>query len=184
MAFLFWLNLAKPYKHCITFLEIGGIDKRYLTLVAGEWQGGERLIENQLVKTSSMLGKIKVRENKDSNGKDDQEKSKRAESIFKPRELYGDVSLLEVKLLTGRMHQIRTQLAHLEMPVIGDQRYGNFALNRQYKKKLGIKRLFLHAFFVDFVLDFSDRHYQLEIPLAEDLQQALSSYRSPDQKHS
>ncbi len=162
-----------------TLFRDGGIDKRYLTLIAGKWHGGERLIENQLVKTSSRLGKIKVHESKGrKNNKDnkDQEKSKHAKSIFKPRKLYEDVSLLEVKLLTGRMHQIRTQLAHLELPVIGDQRYGNFALNRQYKKKLGIKRLFLHAFFVDFVLDYSNRHYHLEIPLAEDLQQALRSY--------
>ena len=149
----------------------GGIDKRYLTLIAGKWHGGERRIENQLVKTSNKLGKIKVSENTVK-----EEKSKRSESIFKPRKHYTDFSLLEVKLLTGRMHQIRTQLAHLNMPVIGDQRYGDFALNRHYKKKLGLKRLFLHSFFIDFVLEFSNRHYHLEIPLAEDLDLALKKH--------
>ena len=149
----------------------GGIDKRYLTLIAGQWRGGERRIENQLVKTSNKLNKIQIHKRMDEK---QQEKSKRAESIFTPRKYYGQMSLLEVKLLTGRMHQIRTQLAHLNMPVIGDDRYGDFALNKHYKKTLGIKRLFLHAFFIDFVLDFSGRNYHLEIPLAEDLERALS----------
>jgi 23S rRNA pseudouridine955/2504/2580 synthase len=144
-----------------------GIDKRYLTLVAGRWRGGERHIENELVKKSNKREKIQV-------GKGN-EGGKRAESLFKPRECYDDYSLLEVKLFTGRMHQIRTQLAHLKMPVIGDERYGDFALNRQFKKQLGIKRLFLHAFYIDFTLEFSGRHYHLEIPLADDLQLAVDS---------
>lgn len=143
------------------------IDKRYLTLVAGKWHGGERHIENELVKKSSKREKMQVGSGNEG--------GKHAESLFKPRKCYDEYSLLEVKLFTGRMHQIRTQLAHLEMPVIGDERYGNFTLNRYYKKRLGIKRLFLHAYFIDFTLELTGRHYHLEIPLADDLQQALEA---------
>ncbi len=139
----------------------GGIDKRYLTLVSGEWKGGERHIQNELVKRSGKLEKMQVAEG---------EGGKRAESIFKPRKHFDGCTLIEVKLLTGRMHQIRTQLANMQMPVLGDDRYGDFPLNRHYKKTIGLKRLFLHSFYVDFSLEFSGQRYHLEIPLADDLQ--------------
>jgi 23S rRNA pseudouridine955/2504/2580 synthase len=52
----------------------------------------------------------------------------------------GDYSLLEVRLLTGRTHQIRVHLAHAGFPVVGDEKYGDFALNKALKQ-----RLLLHA---------------------------------------
>jgi 23S rRNA pseudouridine955/2504/2580 synthase len=52
-----------------------------------------------------------------------------------------EFSLLQVRLLTGRTHQIRVHLAHAGHPVLGDDKYGDFALNRS----LGRTRLFLHA---------------------------------------
>ena len=146
----------------------GGIDKRYLTLVSGEWKGGERHIQNELVKRSGTLEKMQVA--------DGGEGGKRAESIFNPRKHFDGCTLMEVKLLTGRMHQIRTQLANMKMPVLGDERYGDFPLNRHYKKTIGLKRLFLHSFYIDFSLEFSGQRYHLEIPLADDLQQSLNKH--------
>ncbi|HEX7053732.1 MAG TPA: RluA family pseudouridine synthase [Burkholderiales bacterium] len=55
-----------------------------------------------------------------------------------------DFSALEVRLLTGRTHQIRVHLAHAGHPVLGDDKYGDFQLNRSLAKQ-GIRRLFLHA---------------------------------------
>ena len=55
-----------------------------------------------------------------------------------------DSSLLEIRLLTGRTHQIRVHLAHAGHPVLGDDKYGDFDLNRTLAKQ-GVKRLFLHA---------------------------------------
>jgi 23S rRNA pseudouridine955/2504/2580 synthase len=55
------------------------------------------------------------------------------------------LSLLELKLDTGRMHQIRRHLASLGLPVLGDDKYGDFALNKRLKKERGLKRLLLHA---------------------------------------
>jgi 23S rRNA pseudouridine955/2504/2580 synthase len=52
----------------------------------------------------------------------------------------GELSLLEVQLLTGRTHQIRVHLAHAGHPIVGDDKYGDFALNRELKQ-----RLMLHA---------------------------------------
>lgn len=137
----------------------GGIDKRYLALVGGHWHGGERKVTNVLSKSNKhQTGKVKVAE-----------EGKLAESIFKPKEHYDDATLMEVKLLTGRMHQIRAQLAHLELPIIGDDRYGDFAVNKVFKKTYGIKRLFLHSFAVKFFLETSQQQYSLEIPLPNDL---------------
>jgi 23S rRNA pseudouridine955/2504/2580 synthase len=54
-------------------------------------------------------------------------------------------SLLELELDTGRMHQIRRHLASLGLPVLGDDKYGDFTLNRRLKKERGLKKLLLHA---------------------------------------
>jgi 23S rRNA pseudouridine955/2504/2580 synthase len=54
-------------------------------------------------------------------------------------------SLLELELGTGRMHQIRRHLALTGTPIPGDDKYGDFRLNKQLHKTLGLKRLLLHA---------------------------------------
>ena len=55
-------------------------------------------------------------------------------------------SVLELELGTGRMHQIRRHLRHINHPVLGDDKYGDFPLNRRLRKAVGLKRLLLHAF--------------------------------------
>jgi 23S rRNA pseudouridine955/2504/2580 synthase len=55
------------------------------------------------------------------------------------------VFLVELELGTGRMHQIRRHLALCGCPVIGDDKYGDFKLNKRLRKSLGVKRLMLHA---------------------------------------
>ena len=57
----------------------------------------------------------------------------------------GSFSLLELKLGTGRMHQIRRHLLSIGNPVLGDDKYGDFSLNKKLKKYLGLKCLLLHA---------------------------------------
>jgi 23S rRNA pseudouridine955/2504/2580 synthase len=54
-------------------------------------------------------------------------------------------SLLELELGTGRTHQIRRHLARIGCPVLGDDKYGDFGLNRELRKTMGLKRLLLHA---------------------------------------
>jgi 23S rRNA pseudouridine955/2504/2580 synthase len=58
----------------------------------------------------------------------------------------GECSRLELELETGRTHQIRRHLAGTGHPVLGDDKYGDFALNKALRKTLGLKRLLLHAF--------------------------------------
>jgi 23S rRNA pseudouridine955/2504/2580 synthase len=56
-----------------------------------------------------------------------------------------DFAILEIALLTGRMHQIRRHLSALGAPILGDDKYGDFALNKKLKRELRINRLLLHS---------------------------------------
>jgi 23S rRNA pseudouridine955/2504/2580 synthase len=74
-------------------------------------------------------------------------------------------TVFELHLLTGRMHQIRKHLAGAGYPLLGDDKYGDFALNRRLRKEQGIKHLLLHAL----RLEISAGSYQLNAiaPLPE-----------------
>ncbi|MDR2631926.1 MAG: RluA family pseudouridine synthase [Spirochaetaceae bacterium] len=69
----------------------------------------------------------------------------KAETFYRLLEHNGRFSLLELELGTGRTHQIRRHLSCLGNPILGDDKYGNFALNKELRKTLGLKRLLLHS---------------------------------------
>jgi 23S rRNA pseudouridine955/2504/2580 synthase len=79
-----------------------------------------------------------------------------------------DFSLVELRLLTGRTHQIRVHLAHAGHPVLGDDKYGDFELNRALARQ-GVKRLFLHARRLGFKHPVDGKALRLESPLPEDM---------------
>lgn len=147
------------------------INKHYQTLSLGKWQGGVQHVKNNLQKQHGKVKQHKVKVVEES------ENSKQAESIFYPVHCYKKnnkfYSLLEVELLTGRMHQIRTQLADRGNPILGDSQYGNFSENREAKKNFGLKRLFLHAFHLQFTLASSGKTYDCQIPLGDDLSNVI-----------
>lgn len=133
----------------------GGLNKRYLALIAGQWKGGQRRVEHKLERQHQ---KGKVRHTKVS------EEGKDAVAIFSPEQRFTDATLMEVELITGRTHQIRVQSAEQGHPLLGDEKYGDFGLNRQWKK-LGLKRMFLHAATLSFRWPESGKLMQLEAPL-------------------
>ncbi|MFN2643998.1 MAG: RluA family pseudouridine synthase, partial [Burkholderiales bacterium] len=77
-------------------------------------------------------------------------------------------SLLEVRLLTGRTHQIRVHLAHAGHPILGDDKYGDFALNRELAKA-GVRRLLLHAGRLSLAHPLSGERLRLEAPIPADM---------------
>jgi len=79
-----------------------------------------------------------------------------------------EFSLLEVRLLTGRTHQIRVHLAHAGHPVLGDDKYGDFELNKTLVKR-GVKRLFLHAARLAFAHPLTKERVRLEAPVPADM---------------
>ena len=79
-----------------------------------------------------------------------------------------DFAMLEIRLLTGRTHQIRVHLAHASHPVLGDDKYGDFDLNRSLTKQ-GVKRLFLHARKLAFDHPLEKKRLRLEAALPGDM---------------
>ncbi len=79
-----------------------------------------------------------------------------------------EYSLLRLRLMTGRTHQIRVHLAHVGHPVLGDGKYGDFALNRAVAKE-GVGRLFLHAWRIAFRHPATGETMSLEAPLPPDM---------------
>jgi len=144
----------------------GNIDKRYLALVAGRWKLGRQHITMNLGKEEGTRQKVQVVE----------EGGKESETIFSPVKNLHGASLVEAQILTGRMHQIRVQLQNLGHPILGDDRYGDFALNRQFREK-GLKRLFLHSANVNFVLYLTGRRYIVEAPLPDELKAVVANLK-------
>jgi 23S rRNA pseudouridine955/2504/2580 synthase len=91
-----------------------------------------------------------------------------ARTQVRVRKRGADFSLLEVRLLTGRTHQIRVHLAHAGHPVLGDDKYGDFALNRELAGQ-GVKRLCLHAGRLAFAHPLTGERLRLEAALPADL---------------
>jgi 23S rRNA pseudouridine955/2504/2580 synthase len=118
-----------------------GFDKRYLVLVRGKWELGTKRIEAPLRTDIRVGGERTVKV--DANGKE-------AASEFRVVQFFGNLAtLLEVRLLTGRTHQIRVHAAYAGHPVAGDDKYGEENFNRQMQG-FGLRRLFLHAHSISF----------------------------------
>jgi 23S rRNA pseudouridine955/2504/2580 synthase len=129
----------------------GGLDKRYLVLVAGQWTRGVAHVRTALAQAHDENGEKRVYADPAGQA---------AYSIFRPLAITPDASLLEATIKTGRTHQIRVHLAHLGFPVLGDERYGDFALNRQLRPR-GLRRMFLHA--RGLTLPYPDTQVRLEL---------------------
>jgi len=92
----------------------------------------------------------------------------------RPIAVSAELSLLELELLTGRTHQIRVHLAHAGHPVVGDDKYGDFAFNREMAHH-GAKRLCLHARRLEFKHPISGAALHLESPVPAELQAVIDA---------
>ena len=149
----------------------GAIDKRYFVLVRGVWPDPKRAVKLKLHKYLTEGGERRVSVT---------EEGQASHTIFYLRQSWSEYSLLEAELKTGRTHQIRVHLAHLGYPIAGDDKYGDFPLNKQLAKQ-GLKRMFLHAHRLVFKHPLSDVELRLEAPLPADLAQFTQGLSSPAQ---
>lgn len=137
------------------------VEKIYLALVFGQPEAPEGIIDVPLGRDPRHRQKIAPRLD-----------GKPARTHYRVIERFDDYSLLEVKLETGRTHQIRVHLAWLKCPVVGDTAYG------RKKNRLGLDRQFLHAWRLRFHHPRTHNLVQFEAPLADDLQAILAQLRS------
>jgi len=135
------------------------MDKRYLVAVRGRFRNEMQRVRAALAKRVTASGEKHV--SVSDEGQD-------AETVFRRLGRGEEFSLLEAELLTGRTHQIRVHLTHLKHPVLGDDKYGDFELNKRLRKQ-GLKRMFLHAAALSFAHPVSGEKLRLEAPLPADL---------------
>jgi len=152
--------------------------KTYLALVSGAWPANKKVIDLPLHKyllggDEEAAGERRVR----VVGKDDPD-GMRSITLVKIARRLGGFTLLEVTIKTGRTHQIRVHLASQGHPIVGDDKYGDFELNKSLQRQ-GLKRMFLHAWRLQFRHPASDEPVALEAPLPDDLRQFAERHAQP-----
>lgn len=135
------------------------INKIYLALVKGRWANRRQIIDAPLAKNHLQSGERIVRVNPEG---------KASKTVFEVVEYLGDTAtLMQVRPVTGRTHQIRVHAQSVGHPLAADEKYGDDNFNREIKES-GIKRLFLHAASLEFkIMDGSIQ--KSEAPLPQDL---------------
>ena len=162
------LLLAKKRAVLIAMHELiraGQMEKRYLVLVHGQWPAGKQHVKLKLQSYVTGAGERRVRV--DDAGRE-------SHTVFELKRACGGYSLLQAQLKTGRTHQIRVHLAQLGFPIAGDDKYGDFELNKRLAKQ-GLKRMFLHAWKLAFVHPLAGATLKLEAPLPRELEDFLST---------
>ena len=160
------LMLAKRRSALRTLQQLqreGRVRKRYLALLAGRWQKDRQQVKVPLKKNTLKSGERIVRV--DAAGKF-------AHTEFKVVQRFSAATLVEAELKTGRTHQIRVHAQYLGTPILGDTKYGDDQANDIFRK-IGLKRLFLHAASLRFPWPDREQDYSFEAPLSAQLQQLL-----------
>jgi 23S rRNA pseudouridine955/2504/2580 synthase len=148
-----------------------GTTKIYSALVNGAWPASKKVIDVALLKTLDAQGERHVRAV--SAASDDARRSITLVRVVCP---FAAHTLLDVTLKTGRTHQIRVHLAHEGHAIVGDPKYGDFALNRQMARgEHRFARMFLHARQLAFDHPATAERVQLEAALPADCTRLLES---------
>lgn len=140
------------------------VEKVYLALLNRPWHNGPRCVRAALIRDQVQGGERMVQVSP---------AGRSAESRFRPVDCFAQSSLQQVSIVTGRTHQIRVHAAHIGHAVAGDDKYGNRTANQQWRR-LGLKRMFLHAW----RLRLPDHEPLLAADLPAELERLLESLRS------
>jgi 23S rRNA pseudouridine955/2504/2580 synthase len=138
-----------------------GTHKVYAALVNGAWPANKKVIDVALTKTLDAKGERHVRVSQAAD-----EAARRSITLVRVLRAFAHHSLLDVTLKTGRTHQIRVHLAHEGHPILGDPKYGDFALNRALARgPQRFARMFLHARHLAFDHPTSGERVLIDAPL-------------------
>jgi 23S rRNA pseudouridine955/2504/2580 synthase len=152
----------------------GVTDKRYLTVVYGDWKNARQHVKLPLHKYTTPEGERRVVV---------QAGGMESHTVFSLKRKWQKFALLEAELKTGRTHQIRVHLASSGFPIAGDDKYGDFALNRALLKgdetRGALRRMFLHAHQITFTHPESGKQMTLNAPLPAECERFLVSLGKP-----
>ena len=142
--------------------------KTYAALVQGEWPASKKVIDVPLHKFLTPEGERRVRV-VDA----DHAQGRRSITLVKVVQRLPGCTLLDVTIKTGRTHQIRVHLASSGHPIVGDEKYGDFAANKalagaKNPQRIRFARMFLHARRLRFEHPASAEVIELVSPLPED----------------
>lgn len=144
----------------------GKIEKKYHALVSGKFSEKKGTFRDKILRQEgSQFNKIVI----------DTTEGKNSVTHYEVKKYYPDLdaTFVEVILETGRMHQIRIHFSYNEYPLAGDPVYGNFAWNKETKKKFGLKRQFLHACSLSFFHPITHKKLWIQSEISEDLKRVL-----------
>ncbi len=158
----------KALKHFQNQFKKRQINKKYLALVRGEIKENYMELKDWLIQDSNSI-KVKATFPLDPEAKGKQ-KIREAISKLKVKERFKDYTLIEVKTLTGRKHQIRVQLASRGFPIFGDLLYGGKMAKEERKV---LNRHFLHCSYLKFC-DLDGKEKEFKVPLPLDLRLLLN----------
>jgi 23S rRNA pseudouridine955/2504/2580 synthase len=158
--------------------------KTYLALVVGAWPANKKVLDKPLHKyllptNDGSEGERRVK----VTTKDDPEGMKSV-TLVKIRQAFAGFTLLEVTIKTGRTHQIRVHLASEGHPIAGDDKYGDFELNKALQKppktqptaqSVTLKRMFLHAWRLQLTHPSTAERVELQNELPPELQSFVES---------
>ncbi|WP_366526592.1 RluA family pseudouridine synthase [Acidiferrobacter sp.] len=144
-------------------MRAGHFGKHYVALLQGVLAGGARTVDAPLLRRDTDERRVVV----DAAGKP-------AQTYFTPRRRFRDATLTDVRLGTGRTHQVRVHAAYLGHPLAGDERYGDPKALGAWKQR-GLTRLFLHAARLSFPHPATGKTVDIESPLPKDLVRVLES---------
>jgi 23S rRNA pseudouridine955/2504/2580 synthase len=170
------LLLAKSRRALVDLhaqLRAGEVDKRYLALVKGDWVNDRQHVRLALTKYVTRAGERRVSVDPEGAA---------SHTIFTLVKRYRSYSLLGAELRTGRTHQIRVHLAHLGFPIVGDDKYGDFDLNKALARadaRPRLARMFLHAASVRLRDPVGGQPLLFESPLPADCAAFLKALDGP-----
>ena len=147
--------------------------KTYAALVIGSWPANKKVIDVPLHKFTTAEGERRVRAVSPAS-----DEGRRSITLVKLAKAYADFSLLDVTIKTGRTHQIRVHLAGEGHPIVGDDKYGDFALNKSLARGEAVPgcrfdRMFLHAARLRFDHPASGESIELKAELPPECQELL-----------
>lgn len=155
------------------------VRKTYAALVRGHWPSSLKVLDAPLHKYLTAQGERRVRA-----VSPDSPQARRAVSLVRVARRFEACTLLEVSIKTGRTHQIRVHLAEAGHPILGDDKYGDFELNRRFSRaqpgQPRMDRMFLHAQYLSFSHPATGEPVELKSPLPEDCSQCLALLQPED----